>query len=248
MSLWGGKMIVYTEVTYFINALLLFLSFEILAFLCNIRMTKKEILKYILTFNISVILTYIDLFDGFLILYYLILCLFYFKKQAYIFYPIFIFIYISMLSFFDLCVDGMIVFQEVLIVEGFNISSLFTIVIIALIAFYFYIYYCSLLLESKNDYVDIFIGNKQYRGFIDNGNKVYYKGYPLIFFNKNVLDKYKIIDRIQIHTALKEDTIEIIEIEEMIVNHQTIHHLYVGLIEELEYDCILSPKLMGGIL
>ena len=46
----------------------------------------------------------------------------------------------------------------------------------------------------------------------------------------------------------KEDTIEIIEIEEMIVNHQTIHHLYVGLIEELEYDCILSPKLMGGIL
>lgn len=241
-------MIVYIEVTYLLNALLLFLSFEILSFLCNIRITKKEMLKYMLSFNISFLLIYIDLFEGFLIFYDLILCILFFRKQTYLYFPIFIFIYISLLSFFDLCLSDFIVFQCILIVNGLHLSSMMVMVIVFLLAIYFYIYYCSYILENKDDYVDIFIDDHQYLGFIDNGNQVYYKGYPLVFLNKKICNDYCVIDHIEIQTATSTKEIEIIEIDDIMINHQLLHHIYVGLIEELEYDCILSPKLMGGII
>lgn len=242
------KMEVYIEVTYLLNALLLFLSFEILSFLFNIHFTVKEMFKYMLTYNISFILIYIDVFEGFLIFYYLLLCLFYYRKQTYLYFPVFIFIYISLLSFFDVCLSEMIVFQCVLIVEGINISSLIIVIIILLVSTYFYIQYCSLKLSEKDDYVDVFYDNKQYLGFIDNGNQVYYKGYPLIFVNKKNIEEYHAIDSIVIKTALKKEKIEIIKIKEMVINHQILHNIYVGLIEECDYDFVLGPRIMGGVI
>lgn len=239
---------VYIEVTYLLNALLLFISFEILSFLLNINILFKDMVKYVLTFNISILLLFVDFFDGFLLFYYLIISFFYFKKQIYLYYPIFIFIYISLLSFFNLCLDDMVIFQCILLCEGLNISSLMIIVICIIISSYFYIQYCSLLLRDKDDYVDIFYKDKQYIGFIDNGNKVFYKGYPLIFFRKKLIKDYKTIDYIEIKTAINADKIPIIEIDEITINHQLLHHIYVGLIDDLDYDCILSPRLMGGII
>lgn len=239
---------VYIEVTYLLNALLLFLTFEILSFLFNIHFNIKEIFKYMLTYNISIVLIYIDFFEGFLLFYYLILCLFYFRKQAYLYFPVFIFIYISLLSFFDVCLEEMIVFQCILIAEGFHFISLFIILIFVLIATYFYIQYCSLKLSHDNDYVDIFFHHNQYIGFVDNGNNVYYKGYPLIFINKKNIQEYQIIDKIIIQTALKKEEIEIIKIKEININHQSLNNIYAGVIEEIEYDFILSPRIMGGVL
>lgn len=239
---------VYIEVTYLLNTVLLFISFEILSFLLNINISFKEMLKYVITYNISFLLIFIDFFEGFLLFYYLIISYIYFKKQIYLYYPIFVFIYISLLSFFDLCLENMIIFQGILLCEGLSISSLTLIVICAVVACYCYIQYCSLLLKENDDYVDIFYNNKQYIGFIDNGNKVLYKGYPLIFFSKDILGEYKTIDYIEIKTAIKDDLIPIIEIDEITINHQLLHHIYVGVIEDLDYDCILSPRLMGGII
>lgn len=237
---------VYIEVTYILNALIIFLSFEILSFLCNIRISKKEMFKYVLTFNISVLLIYVDVFEGFLLFYDLVLCIYFFRKQTYIYYPIFIFVYISLISFCDFLSD-MMIFQCILVIDGLHLSSLFFVFLICLISFYFYIYYCSILL-NHNDFVDVYINDHQYIGFIDSGNKVYYKGYPLIFFNKSLFYKYRAIDSIEIKTAVSKGIVDIIEIDEMMINHQSIHHLYAGLIDELEYDCILNTKLMGGII
>lgn len=239
-------MLVYTEITYLLNALMIFLSFEILAFLMNMKIEVKQMIKYVFSFNISIFLIYFDVFEGFLLVYDLLICLFFFKKQTYIYYPIFIFIYISLLSFFGFF-DNMIIFQCILIVDGFNIPSIFLISLIFVLSIYFYIYYCSLII-SDYDYVDISLCNQQLKGFIDNGNKVYYKGYPLLFLNTSLINNYEIIDYIEITTAIQKETIAIIEIDEIMINHQSIHHLYAGLIDKLEYDCILSPKLMGGIL
>ena len=90
---------VYLEVTYLINALMILLTFELLCYLLNIQMSQKELLKYVLTYNLSVLFLYIDFFDGFLLLYDLLLSVFYFKKLTYIYYPLYLFIYISLLSF-----------------------------------------------------------------------------------------------------------------------------------------------------
>lgn len=239
---------VYIEVTYFLNALLLFFSFEILSFLLNINISLKEMLKYMLTYNISILLIYIDFFDGFLIFYFLIVSIVYFRKQVYLYYPVFIFIYISLLSFFDLCLHEMISYQCILLCEGFSIPSLTVVILFVIIASYFYVYYCSITIKEIDNYVDIFIGGKQYIGFIDTGNKVTYKGYPLIFFNKKLLKDYNAIDYIEIKTAVNLDLVPIIKIQDITINHQLLHNIYIGLIEELDYDCILSPSLMGGII
>ena len=58
---------VYIEITYFMNALLILLSFEILSFLLNIRITKKRLCLYVLTYNISFVFLFIDLFTGFIL-------------------------------------------------------------------------------------------------------------------------------------------------------------------------------------
>ena len=114
---------VYLEVTYAINALMILLTFELLCFLLNQQMTIKELFKYTLTYNISIIFLFIDFFDGFLLLYDLLLTLFYFKKLTYIYYPLFLFVYISLLAFLEMILPSSTIFQGVLLVEGFDFVS-----------------------------------------------------------------------------------------------------------------------------
>ena len=114
---------VYIEVTYCINAFIILLSFELLCFLLNIQMTKKELFKYVITYNISFIFLYLDLFDGFILFYDLFLTFLYFRKQVYIYYPIYLFIYISLLAFLNYLLPQSVIFQGVLLIEGFNFTS-----------------------------------------------------------------------------------------------------------------------------
>ena len=46
---------VYIEVTYFMNAILILLCFEILSFLLNIQITIKKLCLYVFTYNISIV-------------------------------------------------------------------------------------------------------------------------------------------------------------------------------------------------
>ena len=128
---------VYLEVTYLINALMILLTFELLCYLLNIQMSQKELLKYVLTYNLSVLFLYIDFFDGFLLLYDLLLSIFYFKKLTYIYYPLYLFIYISLLSFLSWILPSAVIFQSVLIVEGIHFISLLIIGILCLLIFIF---------------------------------------------------------------------------------------------------------------
>lgn len=240
-------MTVYIEVTYIMNAFLVFLSFEILCFLLNIQITKKELCLYVLTYNISIVLLYIDLFEGFIFFYDLILTFFYFRKQVYIYYPLYMFIYISLLSFLSFLIPQSIVFQGVLLIEGVNITSLSIMGILLLIMIYFYISFCQYKI-NQNEMVDVSFLDIHCQGFIDNGNRVFYKGYPVIFISQHLLNEYHPIDTIDICTAHSVETVDIIMIDDMMINHQSLHHVYAGLISNYEYDCILNAQLMGGLL
>ena len=70
------------------------------------------------------------------------------------------------------------------------------------------------------------------KGFLDSGNEVYYEGFPLIL----ELDD------------LREDIIEIIKVDQVIINNQRLQDIYVGVIAGIQYDCLLNKSLMGGIL
>jgi len=229
------------------NAFIILLSFELLCFLLNIQMTKKELLKYVMTYNISFIFLFLDLFDGFILLYNLFLTFFYFRKQTYIYYPIYIFIYISLLSFLEFCLPHSLIFQGVLLIEELNITSISIIAFLSCIIIYFYVSFCSYKLNQE-DMIDVSFLNIKCLGFIDNGNKVFYKGYPVIFISKHLLNEYRAIDTIDVSTAHSLETIDIILLDDIDINHQTLHHVYAGLMSSSEYDCILNTQLMGGLL
>lgn len=238
---------VYLEITYVMNASLILLSFELLCFLLNIQMNKKELFVYVLTYNISFILLYIDFFDGFLFVYDFILTFFYFKKLVYIYYPIYIFIYVSLLSFIELILPKSTLFQGILLIEGIHYMSILILAILLCVIVYFYIAYCRYKVNLQEMVRVSFLGITCL-GFIDNGNKVFYKGYPVIFISKQLLKDYQKIDTIEISTANKIENIDIILIDEIEIQSLTLHHVYAGMMSSDEYDCILNSQLMGGFI
>lgn len=238
---------VYLEVTYCMNACLILLSFELLCFLLNTQMSHKELLKYVFTYNISFLCLYIDLFEGFVLIYDLILTFFYFKKQVYIYYPIYIFIYISLLSFMEYILPYSTIFQGILLIETFHFSSLAIIGVLLCCVVYFYISFCAYKLNDK-ELVDVSFLDIQCQGLIDTGNKVFYKGYPVIFISQSLLKDYHAIDTIEISTANTTERVDMIVLDEMTINHQTLYHVYAAMMSSKEYDCILNSQLMGGLI
>lgn len=238
---------VYLEVTYIVNTLMILLTFELLCFLLNLQMTKKELFQYVLTYNISVIFLFVDFFDGFLLLYDLLLTLFYFKRLTYIYYPLYLFIYISLISFMEWVLPSSVIFQGVLLVEGIHFVSIMIISMLVILICYFYISFCQQRIHS-DEYVDVKFLDKNCLGFVDNGNKVFYKGYPVIFITRALLGDYERIDSIDIETANQKESIDIIMMNDIEINHQTLHHVYVGVMSSSAYDCILNSRLLGGLL
>ena len=51
-----------------------------------------------------------------------------------------------------------------------------------------------------------------------------------------------------IETANQVETVDIIVMKEIEINHQVLHHVYVGVMSYNEYDCILNSQLLGGLL
>lgn len=238
---------VYLEVTYVLNALMILLTFEILCFLLNQQMNIKELFKYTLTYNISILFLFIDFFDGFLLLYTFILTILYFKKLTYIYYPIMIFVYISFLTFFEMILPSSTIFQGILLVEGFQFISLMIMIVVVMIIFYFYIMFCKYKIKP-NDLIPVCVFNKECLGFIDNGNEVFYHGYPVIFLTKRMMGDYIKIDEIEVETATSIDYVDIVLVDHMMINHHEFSHVYVGVMQSSQYDCILNSQLLGGLL
>ena len=237
---------VYIEITYFMNALLILLSFEILSFLLNIRITKKRLCLYVLTYNISIVFLFLDLFIGFLLVYNFILTFFYFRRLIYIYYPVYLFIYFSILSFTQWLLPSSIIFQGVLLIEKCQFSYLFVIALIVIIISYFYIYLSRQRIHQQM--VKVCFQGHQCYGFIDNGNQVTYHGYPVIFINQRFASDYAVIDNIWIETASQQEKIDLILLPDITIHHQTLHDVYAGIISSNQYDCILNQQLMGGLL
>ena len=97
--------------------------------------------------------------------------------------------------------------------------------------------------------VELFYAGKQYvfNGFLDSGNEVYYEGFPLILVNEKIIDKYEVIDVVELND-LRSDFIGVIKVDTLAINNQLLENIYVGVIKGIEYDCLLNKSLMGGIL
>lgn len=106
-------------------------------------------------------------------------------------------------------------------------------------------------IKQKDDLYDVTLifNNKIYHlsGFLDSGNHANYLGYPLIFIKKSKIDTYQQLDTLIID-GLKKRKIDIILVDQVLVNKQSLRNVYIGVLDELDYDCLLNKELMGGII
>ena len=84
-------------------------------------------------------------------------------------------------------------------------------------------------------------------GFLDSGNEVYYEGFPLILIKTGIIEDYDIIDIMELND-LRSEYIEIIKVNQITVNKQLLQDIYIGIINGIQYECLLNKALMGGVL
>ena len=200
---------VYVELTYCMNGILFIMTYEMISLLLNINWSFLKILFLSFLSNISIVLIYIDYLPYISFLYWIVLFLFIFKKQFFLYFPVFLIIEII------------------------------------------YLIYTKRKIKQKDDLYDVTLifNNKIYHlsGFLDSGNHANYLGYPLIFIKKSKIDTYQQLDTLIID-GLKKRKIDIILVDQVLVNKQSLRNVYIGVLDELDYDCLLNKELMGGII
>ena len=196
----GEKMEVYIELTYLTNYLIILVALEMMAILISKEMSYLMVIKHSFYLSGVILLLYLDSYSWLIILIWAVVFLCLYQRQIFLYYPIFIFVYFSLLLFASSIIPEAFIYNGILI-----------------------------------------------KGFLDSGNEVYYEGFPLIIINQKIIDEYEVIDVLELND-LREDIIEIIKVDQVIINNQRLQDIYVGVIAGIQYDCLLNKSLMGGIL
>ncbi len=238
---------VYLEITYLINALILLTTFEILTFILNVKISTKTLMKYVFTYNISIIFLFYDFSPGMIYIYFFLLTLMYYKKMIYVYFPLIVFIYISLTSFLEYLLPDTIMFQGILLVEGVNVPVLFFIGIFAFSMLFLFIQFMRQRL-NRHDGIEVMINGRTCTAIIDTGNLVTYKGYPVIFIDPELTQGLDFIDEIEIETAIASEAIPIYSIPELKVEDKVLNNIYAGTMMTGKYKCILHANLLGGLL
>lgn len=178
------------------------------------------------------------------------ICLY--KKQTFLYYPTFIIIYLTLTYFFTNIQNKAFLYNGILMVPmQYSVITAFIIALLILLTTCMYTIYCKKKILSNNFMYDITIKHHQttinLKALLDSGNEVYYQGYPLIIINKKHLQNQHIIDTLYT-TGVVQQQMEITIIQEIIINKQSLKNVYVALIENIDYDCLLNKQLMGGVI
>lgn len=243
---------VYIELTYFMNGILFMMTYEMISLLLNINWSFLKILFLSFLSNISVILIYIDYLPYISFLYWIILFLFIFKKQFFLYFPVFIIVYFSILFFINTLIKESFIYNGILITPlNYKNIAIIMIVFVFIILEAVYLIYTKRKMLSK-DYlyeVSFILNQKTYHclGFLDSGNHANYLGYPLVFIKKSIIESYSKVDTVAID-GLSRRNIDIILVDQFFVNKQILKNVYIGVLDELDYDCLLNMELMGGII
>ena len=237
----GEKMEVYIELTYLTNYLIILVALEMMAILISKEMSYLMVIKH--SFYLSGVILLLIWAVVFLCLY---------QRQIFLYYPIFIFVYFSLLLFASSIIPEAFIYNGILI-SPVNVSSigLFIVSLLVVLMQIMFIVYLKRKIRI-DDYLYVMkLDYQQHsytiKGFLDSGNEVYYEGFPLILINQKIIDEYEVIDVLELND-LREDIIEIIKVDQVIINNQRLQDIYVGVIAGIQYDCLLNKSLMGGIL
>ena len=217
---------VYVELTYCMNGILFIMTYEMISLLLNINWSFLKILFLSFLSNISIVLIYIDYLPYISFLYWIVLFLFIFKKQFFLYFPVFLIVYFSILFFINTLIKESFIYNGILITP-INYKDIVIVVMICvfLIIETIYLIYTKRKIKQKDDLYDV----------------------TLIFIKKSKIDTYQQLDTLIID-GLKKRKIDIILVDQVLVNKQSLRNVYIGVLDELDYDCLLNKELMGGII
>lgn len=243
---------VFIEVVYVMNWAILIICFQMMTILLNIQMSYKKTIMYSFLINYSIFMLYLDQIYYILLLGWFTTFCYIFRKQVFLYYPVFLFIYYSLIYFIQSLITESFIYQGILITPiSYTTLTLGVIAVVFLTLQTMFIVYGKrkIAIDMYMHEVTIVYQQQQYqyRGFLDSGNEVYYLGYPLILINKNKIKNYNSIDTITIDNV-QNIIVDVIQIEICKVNNQELKDVYVGLIENIKYDCLLHKQLMGGVM
>lgn len=243
---------VYIELTYIINAFIYIVVFEILAILLNINWSLKKILLYSFLCNISLILIYIDYLPYISLFYWFFVFMLLFRKQIFLYFPAYIIVYFSILLFINTLIENSFIYNGILITPAsYTDIAVICVSLIFAIIEYMYVVYSKKKIITDQYFYDVRFLYQHHtytcQGFLDSGNNAYYLGFPLIFIKRGIVKDYQSID-ICLIDSLSEKQVDIIQVDSFWVNDQLLHDVYIGIIDHMQYDCLLNKELMGGIL
>lgn len=252
MIIRGVKMEVYVEAIYIMHLTLIIISYQMVAILLNVNWHYKKVCLYSLVTSISYISLYIDRKEYVVFIIWAIVFIFLFKRQVFLFYPVFLVIYFSLVHFMASMQSSSYVYNGLLLSpwQYSNILILCIAVIFSILQVIYIIYGKRTLQKAEYMYpMKIMNQEETYylQGFLDSGNEVFYLGFPLLLVNKSKLPKYQVIDTILVDN-IKDCCIEVVQVERVYINNQELKDVYIGMVENIRYDCLLNKQLMGGIL
>lgn len=248
----GENMEVYIELTYLVNYLFILLAVEMMAILLSKEISYFEVVKQSFYLSLVIGLLYVD-YHGYLILIIwavILTCLY--QKQVFLYYPVFIFAYFSLVYFCSSLIDQAFIYNGILITPiNVGVAGLMIVSILAVLMQVMFIVYLKRKVRIGEFLYDLQIiyHDQKYliTGFLDSGNEVYYQGFPLVLINERVIEDYQIIDVIGLND-LRSDQIDVIKLDSLQINKQSLNNIYAGIISNIQYDCLLNKALMGGVL
>ncbi|WP_296875590.1 hypothetical protein [Thomasclavelia sp.] len=248
----GENMEVYIELTYLVNYLFILLAVEMMAILLSKEISYFEVVKQSFYLSLVIGLLYVD-YHGYLILIIwavILTCLY--QKQVFLYYPVFIFAYFSLVYFCSSLIDQAFIYNGILITPiNVGVAGLMIVSILAVLMQVMFIVYLKRKVRIGEFLYDLQIiyHDQKYliTGFLDSGNEVYYQGFPLVLINERVIEDYQIIDVIGLND-LRSDQIDVIKLDSLQINKQILNNIYAGIISNIQYDCLLNKALMGGVL
>lgn len=248
----GENMEVYIELTYLVNYLFILLAVEMMAILLSKEISYFEVVKQSFYLSLVIGLLYVDYYGYLILIIWAVILTCLYQKQVFLYYPVFIFAYFSLVYFCSSLIDQAFIYNGILITPiNVGIAGLMIVSILAVLMQVMFIVYLKRKVRIGEFLYDLQIiyHDQKYliTGFLDSGNEVYYQGFPLVLINERVIEDYQIIDVIGLND-LRSDQIDVIKLDSLQINKQILNNIYAGIISNIQYDCLLNKALMGGVL
>ena len=111
----GEKMEVYIELTYLTNYLIILVALEMMAILISKEMSYLMVIKHSFYLSGVILLLYLDSYSWLIILIWAVVFLCLYQRQIFLYYPIFIFVYFSLLLFVSSIIPEAFIYNGILI-------------------------------------------------------------------------------------------------------------------------------------